>query len=625
MSQVIDLETAADHIVQASKDANGTSRSPFFFITGAGISHPVVPLASDIVEACKHAAYARNRTAEPPTNQPIDVYSHWFQQAYPQPAQRQRYLQSLIEDKPVSPANFRLAHLLLCRGITGLVVTTNFDDFLSRALTLFGQPHIVCDHPATTERINPERDGIQIVHVHGSYWFYDCCNLRDEIAQRSRPSMSSAQTMSALLDRILVHRSPLVIGYSGWEGDVVMSALKRRLLTSLPYNLYWFCHKRDTIDDMPPELRNHPQVMFVLPPAFGAKPDAEESPLGPSDILQLQGRSDSTKETIPGALTETKGTTLSAQQVFDTLIRTVGCDEPPLTADPLSFFAAHIRRSLLSPDTPSPEPDVYFLQSVVERIERAMAVEAEVSREVQSQLGSVRSAIRRSQYTEAILAASQIRLADLTPTELHELFDAALSAASGLLAQSSDEALAASDLIVRIGDTPALAAEDSLEVREHLARALVNKGVDLHELGRRQEAIATYDQVVERYGDASEPSLREEVVMALVNKGVLATSLGTTTEAERAFSAALEYVSLSDSVGSRLCAATAMIGLGRPDDARECIYAIDASQVDQSEVRSFFTDLASIASSPIPPPGIDEFLTDAKKHLESQTDSKELK
>jgi hypothetical protein len=53
---------------------------------------------------------------------------------------------------------------LLSAKVANLVFTTNFDDFLSRALNLFGKPHIVYDQPGTFEKIDPERDDIQLIH-----------------------------------------------------------------------------------------------------------------------------------------------------------------------------------------------------------------------------------------------------------------------------------------------------------------------------------------------------------------------------------------------------------------------------------------------------------------------------
>ena len=66
----------------------------------------------------------------------------------------------------------------------------------------------------------------------------------------------------------------------------------------------------------------------------------------------------------------------------------------------------------------------------------------------------------------------------------------------------SEEALAAYDQVLgRYGDDPAL--------RERVARALVNKGVRLGVLGRSEEEVAAYDQVLGRYGDDPAPALRE--------------------------------------------------------------------------------------------------------------------
>jgi len=153
----------------------------------------------------------------------VDVYSHWFRAAFPHRIQRQQYLRSLIADAPITHANFRLAHLLIRGSISNIVVTPNFDDLLSRALTLFGKQHIICDDPRTVERIDPEKIDIQLIHVHGSYWFYDCRNTRAEIQDRAMPHSDTTLTMAALLDKILAYRAPLVIGYSGWESDVFMT------------------------------------------------------------------------------------------------------------------------------------------------------------------------------------------------------------------------------------------------------------------------------------------------------------------------------------------------------------------------------------------------------------------
>jgi hypothetical protein len=230
-----DMEPQTIDVVNASREISSAydcrpTRPPFFFIVGSGISYPSVPLADEITTHCRQKAEARGitRTETTPSNDQSD-YSFWFDKAYPQPVDRQRYLRGLIENKAITAANLRLAHILLSRKISNLVVTPNFDDFLARSLEIFGERHIVSDDPRTVDRIDLDGADIQIVHVHGSYRFYDCRNLREELVSRARPSLTSSNTMAAFMDRALAFRSPIVVGYSGREDDVIMAALRRGL------------------------------------------------------------------------------------------------------------------------------------------------------------------------------------------------------------------------------------------------------------------------------------------------------------------------------------------------------------------------------------------------------------
>jgi hypothetical protein len=199
LKNVITLDIAVSEIKQAcEKAAEDKNRSPFFFVVGSGISSPSVPLASAVQRDCEARARLLNRTDAPPSADPVVAYSHWFRAAFPHRIQRQRYLQDMIKDKPITHANLRLAHLLIEGAISNIVVTTNFDDLLSRALTLFGKQHIICDDPGTVERIDPEKPDIQLIHVHGSYWFYDCRNTSAEIRDRAMPQRDTTLTMAAL-------------------------------------------------------------------------------------------------------------------------------------------------------------------------------------------------------------------------------------------------------------------------------------------------------------------------------------------------------------------------------------------------------------------------------------------
>lgn len=555
---IIDLETASSEILQACQVAEG-GFLPYFILVGAGVSSPPVKLAWEIEEHCKDFAQRTfKKNGLPLSSQPMDTYSHWFSKAYRHPKHRQKYLRSLIEGKTISQANLRLAHLLLEKKIANLVVTTNFDDFLSRALTLFGRQHIVCDHPSTAGRIDPdEREDIQIVHVHGSYWFYDCANLSGAIAAVAKPSAHSILSMATLLELILWKRMPLVVGYSGWEGDVIMQALKRRLNTEIPYNLYWFCYNQSSTNSLPGWLTSNDNVYFVIPQARSAQVVVTEPPVGDSGASGITKGAPADAKT--GATKVEAEPVLLAQQVFDKLIQVFDLGSPKLTSDPLGFFAEQLRSSLPQDDPELTAVDLYFIRSVVERIARARQREEEErrvkstvegtkrprerdeaekeakSREqrwIEAILEGVREALRSSQYGAAIAQASEIQGKGMTRAQLRELLDAVWSATK-LLNDNSEEELRGCD--VALGISKRLRRLRDPDVEVIIANALLRKGVILNALGKIPEGISAYDEVVRRFEHTEDPRLQERIATALLNKGNAMDTLDRSDEEMAAY------------------------------------------------------------------------------------------
>lgn len=506
LPQTLTLSEAAADIRRTC----GRHNRPFFFMVGAGVSSPAVPLASAIVEDCRKQ---RAGLVPPDGQSPMAAYMWWFEKAYPSRADRQEYMRRLIQDKNISHANLRLAHLLLDKRIANVVVTINFDDFLSRALALFGVLYTVCDHPHTVLRVNPERDDLQVVHVHGSYWFYDCCNLDSEVKARASKMPDRPFAMGDFLDRLLLNRSPLVVGYSGWEGDVFMSALERRLRRELEINLYWFCYQAANIDALPTFLKDHSDVRFVIP---------DESPKT-LEVSSSGGREPLLAMRITAESESQRGPVLPAAKVFDELIRQFNLDPPRLNRDPLGWLADHLEASLPLPEEGLAGPDLYSIAETIEKVRRAIRVVktvepsgVDLSRAV---LEPVRDAMRRAQYREAVLATQKIALADLDVGQLREVLGVMTDAARGLLDNSSEER-AAYDLTIAAGDRLLEQGGFDAESRAKIARALVRKGVTLGQLNRSEEAIAVFDEVARRFGEAAEPALRAVVAGALINKGV---------------------------------------------------------------------------------------------------------
>lgn len=458
--QVLDLPSAVMEIRQACDELGSEAhRSPFFFIGGAGISAPPVPLADSIIDHCREVARRYQRDGAPAAVQGLDAYSYWFSRAYPGARQRQQYLRTLIEGKPLSLASLRLAHLLSARRLTNLVVTSNFDDFVARALRLFGTEPAVCDHPRTVGRIDRERDDVQIVHVHGSYLFYDCANLRGEVTDRARADEDSSFTMVGLLDSLLWTRSPLVIGYSGWEGDVIMSALRRRLRGSNPLaqSLYWFCYRRADLDALPDWLKNSPDVRFVLPPAEAAVAGPATPQAAPRGTLGMLGGSATRANADPTAQPRPVPTQ-PAYAVFDQLNRAFDVGAPALFENPIESFAKSLQAAL--PGSDGGVGDPYSFKALIDSLNEA-AREFRLARSRKPrghipELEPLRALMRESQYPQALR-----QLALIVPARFGQLGTAERS-----------EVVAAAELIARalygkqgnpFADTP---AEQGAEQRD---------------------------------------------------------------------------------------------------------------------------------------------------------------
>ena len=68
-------------------------------------------------------------------------------------------------------------------------------------------------------------------------------------------------------------------------------------------------------------------------------------------------------------------------------------------------------------------------------------------------------------------------------------------------------------------------------LRSQFATTILNKARSLTELGRKEEALATYDDLVQRFNESGDLSLRKAIVTALVEKGTILQADGRQEEA----------------------------------------------------------------------------------------------
>lgn len=262
----------AINLITSTIKLNREDKSPYFFIVGAGISMPEISSSTQIIDNCKSVVKKQNpvyfekciEKSENAKDNPMKYYSEWVSFAFPNKKNRSDFFKNIIKQAKISSANLMLAQVLHSRVLGTTVFTPNFDDKLKQSLDLIGEKEVfVSENSMDNLVVTTHSSDIQIVHVHGTYNFYDCANLETEISNVSnqRGTISSTQ----VLTNFLQGHAPIIIGYSGWEKDVIMSSLKERLNYPTPFTYIWVCYSQEAYTQLPQWLTSSENVIFILP------------------------------------------------------------------------------------------------------------------------------------------------------------------------------------------------------------------------------------------------------------------------------------------------------------------------------------------------------------------------
>jgi tetratricopeptide (TPR) repeat protein len=95
---------------------------------------------------------------------------------------------------------------------------------------------------------------------------------------------------------------------------------------------------------------------------------------------------------------------------------------------------------------------------------------------------------------------------------------------AGELGRPADALAAFQQVIDRYGDDPAPA------LRERVAAALGNQGAMFGTLGRPAEALGAYQQVIDRYGEDPAPKMRRRVERATTSSSLIRGPQGDLTD-----------------------------------------------------------------------------------------------
>ena len=325
MGKVIKLKEAVNLIwetVTITEDQNTNNEIPYLFIVGAGISAPEILSAQGIVHHCQEKVKELYRDENEineifvkSNNLSVNsakYYSYWFGQAYKNKIHRQQYLKQIIAKARISTSNLLLAQILNSKKMATTVITPNFDNQLLKSLNLLGNYNVFsANNILDNIALSRNSSNIQIMHVHGTYEFYDCCNLEHEITRVA--SETGIKSTAGTIEEFLKNQAPIVIGYSGWEDDVIMSKIHERLLYApLPYSLIWFCYSQRDYEILPDWLKLSEDVIFVLP-----------------EIVNEEEKTADDKE---------KHRFLPAEDVLSALISKFEFEAPKLFSNPIQYY-----------------------------------------------------------------------------------------------------------------------------------------------------------------------------------------------------------------------------------------------------------------------------------------------
>ena len=306
---------------------------PYFFIVGAGISVPEIPTASAIVDICKKTVQKIDgelfiqcdEESKAFSNNGMKYYSSWIEYAYPNRIDRSRLFKNLCNKAKISSANLMLAQILNSGQFANTVFTPNFDDSIRKALDLIGAKNYFCaENMMDNLVVSNQTKDIQVVHVHGTFNFYDCANLENEIDNIA--SQSGTISSARLLSSFLANQAPIIVGYSGWENDVIMKCLKERLTYSTPLQYIWICYDKKSYLALPEWIRSSDSIIFVIPNV---------------DKEKCEDSCD-TNSWKPGAITDT----IDAAMFFKRIISDNKLEPPIIFTDPYQYYFKKIKAIL---------------------------------------------------------------------------------------------------------------------------------------------------------------------------------------------------------------------------------------------------------------------------------------
>ena len=220
----------------------------YALLLGSGISKSAgVPTGWEVAEDL--ARRLADQQKEDTGDDPIGWYKSWsgdnpdylslIEALAPSPADRRNllrgYFEPISDDEldpaPVPSSAHRSIAALVVQGLVSVIVTTNFDRLLERAIADAGKEPVVIATPDAARGAEPfAHSDITVVKVNGDYLSPDLKNTVDELS-------SYDEDTDRVLDQVFDQYGLIVCGWSADWDTALRSALSRGI--SRRYSTYW--------------------------------------------------------------------------------------------------------------------------------------------------------------------------------------------------------------------------------------------------------------------------------------------------------------------------------------------------------------------------------------------------
>jgi hypothetical protein len=228
-----------------------TAPGHYAFLLGAGMSAGAgIPLGGAIVTMLRQRLVKElQRDISPEAGENLFQELGWFQdpeaeyaealqRAFSSDHERQNFFRELIAGKMPTLAHYYLASII-SSGHCNLILTTNFDDLLEKALASLHLDEVnVIAHATETEYVAVNPELVTLVKLHGHYTFPQLSNLAEETKKLQGQ-------LRKYFEFLMRDHGLIVAGYAGRDRSIMGPITRSLRDRTIPRGVIWCVRKSE--------------------------------------------------------------------------------------------------------------------------------------------------------------------------------------------------------------------------------------------------------------------------------------------------------------------------------------------------------------------------------------------